>query len=70
VKALFRGLWSNDDARAYRIGRHMLDGRYRFLEEDGIGLGIDADAMRPRTTAPHQQEEAERTPVGSGATAA
>ena len=68
VKALFKALWSNDDARAYRIGRNMLDGRYRFLEEDGLGLGVTAEEMRPRTTAPLQ--EPEEAVVGSGTTAA
>jgi len=66
VKRLFRILWSNDDALAYRVGRKMLDGRYRFLEEDGIGLGITAEEMRPRITAPHQNEP-ERVTAGSGA---
>ena len=47
VRDLFRDLWSNDDALAYRIGQRTLEGRFQFLEEWGLGLGYSADQLRP-----------------------
>jgi alkylation response protein AidB-like acyl-CoA dehydrogenase len=47
VRALFHDLWANDDAFAYSTGQHTLEGRFAFLENWGIGLGLDADALRP-----------------------
>jgi hypothetical protein len=47
VRALFHDLWANDDAFAYSTGQHTLEGRFAFLENWGLGLGLDADALRP-----------------------
>ena len=47
VRELFRDLWSNDDALAYRVGRRALDGDFAFLESWGFGLGLEADDLRP-----------------------
>jgi len=38
VERLFGKLWRNDDARKYRSGVSVLDGRYAFLHEGTIGL--------------------------------
>ena len=56
VRDLFRDLWSNDDALAYRIGQRTLEGRFQFLEEWGLGLGLSADDLRPvHVTGRHRQ---------------
>ncbi len=47
VRRLFEDLWSNDDALAYGIGQRTVDGRFAFLESWGLGLGLDADDLRP-----------------------
>jgi hypothetical protein len=47
VRELFRSLWHNDDALAYRVGQEMLTGRYEFLERRGLGLGLDPGDLEP-----------------------
>jgi alkylation response protein AidB-like acyl-CoA dehydrogenase len=47
VRQLFKDLWSNDDAMAYGIGQRTVDGHFAFLEDWGLGLGLDADDLRP-----------------------
>ncbi|HXV21947.1 MAG TPA: acyl-CoA dehydrogenase family protein [Desulfuromonadales bacterium] len=34
ISALRRGLWRNDDGRAYALAREVLDGKYPWLEEN------------------------------------
>lgn len=48
VRALFRALWRNDDAAAYRTGRAVLAGEHAWLEKGGIGLGLTVEDLRPR----------------------
>lgn len=48
VGALLDALWSNDDAAAYRMGRAVLAGEHAWLEEGGMGLGLDVEDLRPR----------------------
>lgn len=38
VRTLFRELWSNDDALKARIGRHVVEGRHAWLEENSMGI--------------------------------
>jgi alkylation response protein AidB-like acyl-CoA dehydrogenase len=38
VKRLFRELWANDDAREYRVGVGVMEGRHAWLEEGSLGL--------------------------------
>jgi len=58
IRDLFRDLWSNDDALAYRIGQRTLEGRVQFLEDWGLGLGLSADQLRPvRVTKPVPMNE-------------
>jgi hypothetical protein len=44
LRALFRCLWHNDDARRYRLGRRVLDGKHAWLEQ-GM-LPIDWRSVR------------------------
>jgi len=44
VRDAFRGLWRNDDAFKYSVGRELLDGRFAWLEDGTAGL--DAPAVR------------------------
>ncbi len=54
VRGLFRDLWSNDDDLAYRVGQSTLGGEFSFLEGWGLGLGLEADSLRPvRVTGHH-----------------
>jgi alkylation response protein AidB-like acyl-CoA dehydrogenase len=48
VRALFRALWRNDDADAYRLGREVLAGEHAWLERGGIDLGLTIEDLRPR----------------------
>jgi alkylation response protein AidB-like acyl-CoA dehydrogenase len=47
VAQRFHGLWHNDDGLKSRVGRHVLDGTMRWLEDGAIDLGVDADELRP-----------------------
>jgi alkylation response protein AidB-like acyl-CoA dehydrogenase len=47
VRRLFRELWSNDDRAATRTGQLTLEGRFGRLESWGLGLGLEADDLRP-----------------------
>jgi alkylation response protein AidB-like acyl-CoA dehydrogenase len=51
VEALFGALWSNDDAAAYAMGRAVLAGEHAWLEEGGIGLGLEIEDLRPKLPA-------------------
>jgi alkylation response protein AidB-like acyl-CoA dehydrogenase len=59
VRALFRALWRNDDADAYRLGREVLAGEHAWLERGGIDTGLTVEDLRPRLP--------ERTPVSAPA---
>jgi predicted acylesterase/phospholipase RssA len=54
----FRALWSNDDVLAYRIGQRTLEGRFDFLEDWGLGLGLSADDLRPVCLSDHRRDQA------------
>ena len=47
VKRLFRDLWRNDDELMYRTALAVLDGRYRWLEEDLIVVPLQAEPAPP-----------------------
>jgi alkylation response protein AidB-like acyl-CoA dehydrogenase len=47
VNDLFDGLWHNDDAAAYAVGREVLAGQHEWLEAGGIGLGLTVEDLRP-----------------------
>jgi hypothetical protein len=57
TRRLFGDLWSNDDVLAYRVGQRTVDGRFRFLEEIGFGLGCSADDLRPSTATRRASRE-------------
>jgi alkylation response protein AidB-like acyl-CoA dehydrogenase len=48
VASLFHALWHNDDDRAYRVGRHVLDGTYAWIEAGGLGLGYSIADLVPK----------------------
>ncbi|HEY6002535.1 MAG TPA: acyl-CoA dehydrogenase family protein, partial [Anaeromyxobacter sp.] len=48
VEALFDGLWSNEDAAAYAMGRAVLAGEHAWLEKGGIGLGLEVEDLEPK----------------------
>ncbi len=48
VRALFDALWSNDDSAAYAMGRAVLAGEHAWLEQGGIGLGLEVEDLRPK----------------------
>jgi alkylation response protein AidB-like acyl-CoA dehydrogenase len=45
VDAAFKALWSNDDARKYRVAKHVLDGKHVWMEDGLMGLS-EAGAHR------------------------
>jgi alkylation response protein AidB-like acyl-CoA dehydrogenase len=47
VAARFHALWHNDDRLKGRVGRDVLDGTMRWLEDGAIGIGADAEQLRP-----------------------
>jgi hypothetical protein len=47
IRRLFSELWQNEDARAYRVGRALLEGRYRWLEEGIVGIPYEAEELAP-----------------------
>jgi alkylation response protein AidB-like acyl-CoA dehydrogenase len=49
VRALFAELWRNDDARMYRTGRRLLDGRYQWLERGAMPLPYEEAELVPQT---------------------
>ena len=61
VKDLFRDLWRNDDAAAYRLGRAVLAGEHAWLEHGGVPLGVTVEDLRPRD--PVKAKPAEGAPA-------
>jgi alkylation response protein AidB-like acyl-CoA dehydrogenase len=61
VEALYRAIESNDDERAYRLARGVLDGRYQWLEEGimhapadpapSTGPAVESSVEPPRVAA-------------------
>jgi alkylation response protein AidB-like acyl-CoA dehydrogenase len=47
VQRLFRDLWSNDDARKYRTGVDVLEGRHGWLHEGTIPLDEHVASVEP-----------------------
>jgi alkylation response protein AidB-like acyl-CoA dehydrogenase len=48
VADLFRDLWRNDDAAAYRLGRAVLAGDHGWLERGAMPTGLTVDDLRPQ----------------------
>ncbi len=46
VKTSFKALWANDDVFKYRVGREVLDGAHRWLEEGIVGLDVVPPSLR------------------------
>jgi hypothetical protein len=66
VRALFRALWRNDDADAYRLGREVLAGEHSWLEKGGIDLGLTVEDLRPRLPGRAEPAPQQRPAVGAG----
>jgi len=49
IDRLFHQLWSNDDARATRVGQDLLAGKYTWLERGITPLPYTEEELRPRT---------------------
>jgi hypothetical protein len=49
IDSLFDQLWSNDDARATRVGQDLLAGKYTWLERGIIPLPYTEEDLRPKT---------------------
>jgi alkylation response protein AidB-like acyl-CoA dehydrogenase len=71
VEALFRALWSNDDAAAYAMGRAVLAGEHAWLEQGAFGLGLEVEDLRPKLPPRGEPKPAtvdEPRPAAAGAT--
>lgn len=55
VDAAFKALWNNDDARKYRVAKHVLDGKHVWMENELMGL---SEAGARRKEAPGSQPRA------------
>jgi hypothetical protein len=49
IDMLFHQLWSNDDARATRVGLDLLEGKYTWLERGMTPLPYSIEDLRPKT---------------------
>lgn len=47
IRRTFVNLWINQDSIENRVGRGVLDGRYKWLEQGIMGLGYTVDDLRP-----------------------
>ncbi|MDH4283350.1 MAG: acyl-CoA dehydrogenase family protein [Myxococcales bacterium] len=70
IDTLFHQLWSNDDARATRVGQELLDGKHTWLERGIADLPYTAEELRPKTMdeilaerEAHRSEGAEKKPA-------
>jgi hypothetical protein len=62
VQRLFADMWRNDDRERYRVGRALLDGRYRWLEEGAVPLSMSEEDLRPRAVEPRGAARSPRAP--------
>jgi Acyl-CoA dehydrogenase, C-terminal domain len=72
VEDLFDALWSNDDATSYAMGRAVLAGEHAWLEQGGIGLGLEVEDLRPKLpprAEPRPERVAEPRTAGAAAKA-
>ncbi|ACZ84056.1 acyl-CoA dehydrogenase family protein [Streptosporangium roseum] len=61
VDALFDRLWDNSDARDVRLARHVLRGRYTFLEEGILDASIDGPWIAATAPGPSATGNAHRS---------
>ncbi|MER5419265.1 acyl-CoA dehydrogenase family protein [Streptosporangium roseum] len=59
--ALFDRLWDNSDARDVRLARHVLRGRYTFLEEGILDASIDGPWIADTAPGPSATGNAHRS---------
>ncbi|GAA5073832.1 hypothetical protein HNP84_008455 [Thermocatellispora tengchongensis] len=60
VEALFERLWANTDARDVRLARHVMDGRYAFLEDGILDPSIPGPWIAEPPTGPSSAENVRR----------
>src|SRR4029450_6334921 len=58
AEALFRQLWSNDDASQYRAAQQVMDGRYAWFDAEVMDPAGDGP-MLPAEPAPDAERGAE-----------
>lgn len=61
---LFADLWDNEDNFKYSVGKRVLEGKYEWLEDGGIGLGLTADQMTPWSKEAPKAKPPVKMPVG------
>ncbi len=62
VAKLFRDLWNNDDARKYRAGVEVMEGRHAWMEEGALSIQEHHIAIAPPVAAP--ADESHRAVAG------
>jgi alkylation response protein AidB-like acyl-CoA dehydrogenase len=60
VDGLFAALWDNDDEENARTGRAILAGTHAWAEKGTMGIGYDAEELRPRLPKPGDAPPARR----------
>jgi hypothetical protein len=65
IDRLFHELWSNDDARATRVGQELLAGTHTWLERGLTPLPYTVEDLRPKTMDEilHDREQKKSKPV-------
>jgi hypothetical protein len=65
IDQLFHQLWSNDDARATRVGQDLLAGKHTWLERGVTPLPYSAEDLRPKTMDEilHDREQQKNKPA-------
>ena len=63
VDALFTSLWNNDDEADYEVALGVLDGRYKFIEEDIIDPSGDGPMVADQPDEIEDAAEAEAEPA-------
>ena len=58
MRALFRALWHNDDARKVRVARHVLAGEHAWLERGIMGIPLTAEELVPPQAHRGREEQA------------
>jgi alkylation response protein AidB-like acyl-CoA dehydrogenase len=51
MRRLFSDLWRNDDAEKYTLGRRLLEGRYRWIEDGAVPVPYGVAELTPTSLA-------------------
>jgi alkylation response protein AidB-like acyl-CoA dehydrogenase len=66
VRALFRALWHNDDARKVRLAHRVLAGEHAWLERGIMGIPFTAEELVPPQVHHGGEEHAAHAVAGAG----